>query len=42
MMQHGDEWVARHDRSSLRILGTAGEPIDPHSWRWWASGAPGQ
>jgi len=27
LMQHGDEPVKRHDRSSLRVLGTVGEPI---------------
>jgi acetyl-CoA synthetase len=34
-MQHGDEWVTKHDRSSLRVLGTAGEPINPHAWLWY-------
>ena len=31
----GDELVARHDRSSLRVLGTVGEPINPDAWRWY-------
>jgi hypothetical protein len=35
LMQFGDSWVTAHDRSSLRLLGTAGEPINPHAWRWY-------
>lgn len=35
LMQYGDEWVASHNRSSLRILGTVGEPINPHAWNWF-------
>ena len=31
----GDEFVRRHDRSSLRVLGTVGEPINPDAWRWY-------
>jgi acetyl-CoA synthetase len=31
----GDDHVARHDRSSLRVLGTVGEPINPDAWRWY-------
>jgi acetyl-CoA synthetase len=31
----GDEPVKRHDRSSLRILGTVGEPINPEVWKWY-------
>ena len=31
----GDEHVRRHDRSSLRVLGTVGEPINPEAWRWY-------
>lgn len=34
LLQHGDEWVSRHDLSSLRILGTVGEPIGEAAWRW--------
>jgi acyl-coenzyme A synthetase/AMP-(fatty) acid ligase len=34
-MQHGDQFVTQHDRSSLRILGTVGEPINPHAWEWY-------
>ena len=31
----GDDFVRRHDRSSLRVLGTVGEPINPDAWRWY-------
>jgi len=31
----GDEYVSRHDRSSLRVLGTVGEPINPEAWIWY-------
>ncbi|MFK7927468.1 MAG: acetate--CoA ligase [Myxococcota bacterium] len=31
----GDEHVTRYDRSSLRVLGTVGEPINPDAWRWY-------
>ncbi|MEO0438024.1 MAG: acetate--CoA ligase [Pseudomonadota bacterium] len=31
----GDDYVTRHSRSSLRILGTVGEPINPEAWRWY-------
>ena len=34
-MRWGDEWPAKHDRSSLRLLGTVGEPINPEAWRWY-------
>jgi len=33
--RHGDEPVKRYDRSSLRILGTVGEPINPEIWMWY-------
>jgi acetyl-CoA synthetase len=35
LMRSGDEWVARHDLSSLRILGASGEPWNPGPWRWY-------
>ncbi len=35
LMQHDKEWVTKYDRSSLRILGTVGEPINPHAWNWY-------
>jgi acetyl-CoA synthetase len=31
----GDSWVGEHDRSSLRVLGTVGEPINPEAWNWY-------
>lgn len=34
-MQWGDEWPKRHDLSSLRLLGTVGEPINPQAWIWY-------
>jgi acetyl-CoA synthetase len=35
MMRWGDEWPAKHDLSTLRLLGTVGEPINPEAWRWY-------
>ncbi|MYB99165.1 MAG: acetate--CoA ligase [Gemmatimonadetes bacterium] len=34
-MQWGEEWVTRHDLTSLRLLGTVGEPINPEAWMWY-------
>ncbi len=34
-MRWGDQWPAKHDLSSLRILGTVGEPINPEAWMWY-------
>ena len=31
----GDEWVIKHDLSSLKVLGTVGEPINEEAWRWY-------
>ncbi|HXW85570.1 MAG TPA: acetate--CoA ligase, partial [Candidatus Binataceae bacterium] len=31
----GDEWVRKHDLSSLRLLGSVGEPINPEAWMWY-------
>jgi acetyl-CoA synthetase len=33
--QHGDAWVKKYRRTSLRLLGTVGEPINPEAWRWY-------
>ena len=33
--REGDGFVTRYDRSSLRVLGTVGEPINPEAWRWY-------
>ena len=35
LMRFGDAWTKRHDLSSLRLLGTVGEPINPEAWRWY-------
>ena len=35
MAKDGDEWPNRHDLSSIRILGTVGEPINPEAWMWY-------
>ena len=35
IMREGDEWPGRHKLSSLRILGTVGEPINPEAWIWY-------
>lgn len=34
-MRWGPEYPARHDLSSLRLLGTVGEPINPEAWMWY-------
>jgi len=34
-MRWGTEWPARRDLSSLRLLGTVGEPINPEAWMWY-------
>src|SRR6478736_4394286 len=31
----GDDWVRKHDLSSLRLLGSVGEPINPEAWMWY-------
>jgi acetyl-CoA synthetase len=35
LRKEGDGWVEGHDLSSLRILGSTGEPWDPESWKWF-------
>ena len=35
LMAQGDDFVTRTDRSSLRILGSVGEPINPEAWEWY-------
>ena len=35
LMRFGDAWANRHDLSSLRLLGSVGEPINPEAWRWF-------
>ncbi len=34
-MRWGDAWPAKHDLSSLRLLGSVGEPINPEAWMWY-------
>ena len=34
LVNQGDSWVQKHDRSSLRVLGSVGEPINPRAWQW--------
>ncbi len=35
LMREGEQWPAKYDLSSLRILGTVGEPINPEAWLWF-------
>ena len=35
LMRFGEAWPRRHDLSSLRLLGTVGEPINPEAWKWY-------
>jgi acetyl-CoA synthetase len=35
LMRFGPEWPQKHDLSSLRLLGSVGEPINPEAWRWY-------
>jgi len=35
LMREGDEWVQRTSRSSLKLLGSVGEPINPEAWEWY-------
>ena len=35
LMRFGEEWPAKHNISSLRLLGTVGEPINPEAWMWY-------
>ncbi|MDZ4654355.1 MAG: acetate--CoA ligase [Coriobacteriia bacterium] len=35
LMRHGSGWPGRYDLSSLRLLGTVGEPINPEVWTWY-------
>jgi acetyl-CoA synthetase len=35
VMTEGDDWPNKHDLSSLRILGSVGEPISPETWMWY-------
>jgi acetyl-CoA synthetase len=35
LMREGADWTKRHDLSSLRVLGSVGEPINPEAWMWY-------
>ncbi|MBP2665874.1 MAG: acetate/CoA ligase [Firmicutes bacterium] len=35
LMREKEEWVNKHDLSSLRLLGSVGEPINPEAWLWY-------
>ena len=34
-MRYGEEWPSKHDLSTLRLLGSVGEPINPEAWIWY-------
>ncbi len=35
LMKEGEKWVTGHDLSSLKVLGSVGEPINPEAWMWY-------
>jgi acetyl-CoA synthetase len=35
LMREGEEWVHKYDLSTLKLLGTVGEPINPEAWMWY-------
>jgi acetyl-CoA synthetase len=35
LIKQGEEWPAKHDLTSLRLLGSVGEPINPAAWEWY-------
>jgi acetyl-CoA synthetase len=35
LMAQGEQWVEKYDLSSLRLLGSVGEPINPEAWKWY-------
>ena len=41
-MKWGEEYPAAHDLSSLRLLGTVGEPINPRAWKWYYTHVGGE
>jgi acetyl-CoA synthetase len=40
-MKQGESWPQKHDLSSLRVLGSVGEPINPEAWLWYQSNIGG-
>jgi len=41
-MRQGDDWPKKSDMSSLRLLGTVGEPINPEAWIWYHKNIGGE
>ena len=41
-MKWGTEWPAKHDLTSLRLLGSVGEPINPEAWLWYHKNIGGE
>jgi len=41
-MRFGDEWPKKHDLSTLRLLGSVGEPINPEAWMWYYKNIGGE
>jgi len=35
LMSQGEQWVKKHSRKSLKLLGSVGEPINPEAWKWY-------
>ena len=35
LMKEGESWVTKHELSSLKVLGSVGEPINPEAWMWY-------
>jgi acetyl-CoA synthetase len=42
LMRLGEEWPAKHNLESLRILGSVGEPINPEAWMWYYKNVGGE
>ncbi len=42
LMRYGEEWLKNYDLSSLKILGSVGEPINPEVWRWYYKNVGGE
>ncbi|XP_058844015.1 acetyl-coenzyme A synthetase 2-like, mitochondrial [Acipenser ruthenus] len=36
LLKYGDQWVKKYDRSSLKTLGSVGEPINSEAWEWYS------
>jgi acetyl-CoA synthetase len=41
-MRHGEDWLKKHDLSSLELLGSVGEPINPEAWLWYYKNIGGE